>query len=66
MPKNKMKTNRATAKRMRVTGSGKIVHKVANAAHLYKSKSKPRQVRLKGMKPLKKSDMARARRLLGK
>ncbi len=62
----KMKTNRAAAKRFRITGSGKIVHRKAWGSHLFKSKSKTRQIRLKGNSVVKKSDHDRAERLLGK
>jgi large subunit ribosomal protein L35 len=61
----KMKTNRAAAKRFRRTGSGKLVHRKAWASHLFKSKSKPRQIRLKGNKVVGDADAPRARRLLG-
>jgi large subunit ribosomal protein L35 len=61
-----MKTNRAAAKRFRITGSGKIVHRKAWGSHLFKSKSKTRQIRLKGNSVVKKSDHDRAERLLGK
>ncbi len=62
----KMKTNRGAAKRLRVTGSGKILHRKAWGAHLFKSKSKSRQMRLKGNAEVAKPDQKRARRLLGR
>lgn len=62
----KMKTNRGAAKRLRVTGSGKILHRKAWGAHLFKSKSKSRQMRLKGNAEVAKPDLDRARRLLGR
>ncbi len=61
----KMKTNRAAAKRFRKTGSGKIVHRKAWGSHLFKSKTKPRQLRLKGNKVVSDHDDDRVRRLLG-
>lgn len=61
----KMKTNRAARKRFRVTGSGKIVHRKAWGSHLFKSKSRSRQIRLKGNKVVDDADHRRARRLLG-
>jgi large subunit ribosomal protein L35 len=61
----KMKTNRAARKRFRVTGSGKIVHRKAWGSHLFKSKSRSRQIRLKGNKVVDAADHGRARRLLG-
>ena len=35
----KMKTHKATVKRVKVTGSGKIVHKRAGFSHLLRKKS---------------------------
>lgn len=61
----KMKSNRAARKRFRVTGSGKIVHRKAWASHLFKSKSKPRQIRLKGNNVVSEADEARVKRLIG-
>ena len=62
----KMKTNRAAAKRFRVTGSGKLVHRKAWGSHLYKSKTRSRQIRLKGNSVVATSDEPRLKRLLGK
>lgn len=62
MPKSK--TRRAAAKRFRVTGSGKILHRKAWGAHLFKSKSRSRQIRLKGNAEVSPADAKRARRLL--
>jgi large subunit ribosomal protein L35 len=61
----KMKTNRAAAKRFRVTGSGKTVHRKAWGSHLFKSKTRSRQIRLKGNNVVSKSDEGRTKRLLG-
>jgi large subunit ribosomal protein L35 len=61
----KMKTKRGAAKRFRVTGSGKIVRRKAWGAHLFKSKSKARQVRLKGNDEVVGSDRRRVRKMLG-
>ena len=61
----KMKTNRAAAKRFRRTGSGKLVHRKAWGSHLFKSKSKSRQIRLKGNKVVDDADARRSRRMLG-
>ena len=60
----KMKSNRAAKKRFKVTGSGKIVHKKAWGSHLFKSKTKPRQIRLKGEKVLADSDAPRVRKMI--
>ena len=61
----KMRTNRAAAKRFRVTGSGKVVHRKAWGSHLFKSKTRSRQIRLKGNNVVSASDEGRAKRLLG-
>lgn len=61
----KMKSNRAAAKRLRVTGSGKVVHRKAWGAHYFKSKTRSRQIRLKGNAEVSPADTRRARRLLG-
>lgn len=61
----KMKSNRAAAKRLRVTGSGKVVHRKAWGAHYFKSKTRSRQIRLKGNAEVSPADTKRARRLLG-
>ncbi len=42
----KMKTHKATAKRLKVTGSGKIMHKQAGASHLLSKKTAARKRRL--------------------
>jgi large subunit ribosomal protein L35 len=60
----KAKSNRAARKRFRVTGTGKIVHRKAWGSHLFKSKQKSRQIRLKGNKVLADQDTARVERLL--
>ncbi len=60
----KAKSNRAARKRFRVTGTGKIVHRKAWGSHLFKSKTRSRQIRLKGNAVVSDSDQARARRLL--
>lgn len=62
----KMRTNRAAAKRFRVTGSGKLLHRKAWGSHLYKSKTRSRQIRLKGNEVVRPSDEGRIKRLLGK
>jgi large subunit ribosomal protein L35 len=62
MPKTK--SNRAAKKRFRVTGTGKIIHRKAWGGHLFKSKSKPRQMRLKGNKVVAQQDLGRVNRLM--
>ena len=62
----KMKTNRAAAKRFRVTGSGKIMRRKAWGSHLFKSKTRSRQIRLKGNEVIAGPDVPRVKRMLGK
>jgi large subunit ribosomal protein L35 len=62
----KMKTNRGAAKRFRITGSGKIVHKKAWGQHYFKSKTRSRQIRLKGVNVVSDQDESRVKRMLGK
>jgi large subunit ribosomal protein L35 len=61
----KMKTNRAAAKRFRISGSGKIMRRKAWHKHLFKSKQKFRQIRLKGNDVVLPPDQRRVRRMLG-
>jgi len=61
----KMKSNRAARKRFRVTGTGKVMHRKAWGSHLFKSKSKARQIRLKGNDVVSKPDEPRVHRLIG-
>lgn len=42
----KMKTHKATAKRLHVTGSGRVMHKRAGASHMLMRKSAARKRRL--------------------
>jgi large subunit ribosomal protein L35 len=61
----KMRTHRAAAKRLRLTGSGKIVRKRAFARHILEKKSPKRKRRLGKMIVVSRADRRRARRLLG-
>ena len=61
----KMKTHRAAAKRLRRTGSGKIVRKRAFVRHILEKKSSTRKRRLGKSVVITGPDQARARRLLG-
>jgi large subunit ribosomal protein L35 len=61
----KMKTNRAARKRFRRTGTGKIVHRTAWGSHLFKSKTRARQIRLKRNGVVADPDMKRVERLIG-
>jgi large subunit ribosomal protein L35 len=62
----KMKTHRGAAKRLKVTGSGKIRRKQAGRGHLKLAKGKDRYRRLNGDAPLAPGDEKTAKRLLGR
>jgi len=61
---NKMKTNRAAAKRFKLTGSGRIKRSKAYHGHLFTAKSPKRLRNLRKKSTLAPSDEARARRML--
>ncbi|GAV77702.1 Ribosomal_L35p domain-containing protein [Cephalotus follicularis] len=52
----KMKTHKASAKRFRVTGKGKIVRRRAGKQHLLAKKNTKRKLRLSKMHPVDRSD----------
>ncbi|XP_074585283.1 large ribosomal subunit protein bL35c [Curcuma longa] len=52
----KMKTHKASAKRFRVTGRGKIVRRRARKQHLLGKKNTKRKLRLSKMHPVNRSD----------
>ena len=60
----KMKTHKATAKRVRVTATGKIVHKRAGAAHMLMKKSARRKRRMAILTTLKGVDTRRIKQLI--
>ena len=63
----KMKTNRAAAKRFKVTGSGRIRRRQAGRAHLKVGKKTSRQLRrLKGEADVSPADRTRVGRMLGR
>jgi large subunit ribosomal protein L35 len=64
MPKNK--THSGAKKRIRVTGSGKLMRERANRRHLFEKKPSTRTRRLALDVLLSPADRKRARRLLGK
>jgi len=61
----KMKTHKATAKRFKVTGTGKLLRRKQRSTHL--RRKKPKSVRRSFDKdhPVAKADEKRLRRLLG-
>ena len=64
MPKNK--THSGTKKRVRVTGSGKLMREKANARHLLEHKSSTRKRRLGSDTAVSKADSKNIKRLLGR
>ncbi|GAB10828.1 50S ribosomal protein L35 [Gordonia araii NBRC 100433] len=60
----KAKTHKGTAKRFKVTGSGKIVRQKANKRHLLEHKSSHRKRRLDGTTVVAEADAPRIKRLL--
>ncbi|MDX2474264.1 MAG: 50S ribosomal protein L35 [Candidatus Krumholzibacteria bacterium] len=62
---NKMKTNRAAAKRFKLTGSGKVKRNKAFHGHLFTAKSPKRLRNLRQGSLVAKSDERRAKRMLG-
>ena len=62
----KMKTNKSVAKRMKITGTGKIMRRKAGLRHLLSGKRPKHKRRLKRGGQVHKSDMRRVRALLGR
>jgi len=62
----KMKTNRAAAKRLRRTASGKIKRMRANKSHILTKKDRKRKRRLRSSTLVAKADVKRVKRLLVK
>jgi len=62
---NKMKTNRAAAKRFRLTASGRVKRNKAYHGHLFTAKSPKRLRNLRKSGLLAASDESRAKRMLG-
>lgn len=61
----KMKTHRATAKRFRITRTGKVLHRKATGNHMLTKKSGGRRRRVEGMAEVT-AERKVIRRLLGK
>lgn len=61
----KNKTHKGTAKRVKISGSGKLRREKANRRHLLEGKPSTRTRRLKGTTDVAKSDEKRMKRLLG-
>lgn len=64
MPKYKLKTHKATAKRFRVTGSGKLLRMKGHSSHL--RRKKPASVRrlYSKMIHVSRADVRRVKRLI--
>ena len=60
----KMKTHKATAKRLKVTSSGKLLHKPGGVAHMLMKKSSRRKRRLAILKQVAACDNIRLRKLI--
>ncbi len=63
---NKMKTNRAAAKRFKITGSGRIKRSRAFKGHLFTAKSPKRLRNLRKSSMVASCDEKRARKMLAK
>ncbi len=61
----KMKTSRAAAKRLKVTGTGKIKRHKAFKSHILTKKNKKRKRGLRQATLVSSADMGRMKRLLG-
>ena len=60
----KMKAHRGAAKRFRVTGGGKVLHRKATGNHMLIKKSSSRKRRITGMAEVRSED-GNVRRMLG-
>jgi large subunit ribosomal protein L35 len=63
MPKNK--THSGTAKRVRLTGTGKLMRQKANRRHLLEHKPSKRTRRLNGITEFAPAETSRIKKLLG-
>ena len=61
----KQKTHKGTAKRVRVTGSGKLVREHTNNQHKFEHKSSTRKRRLDQDQVISKADTKGLKKLLG-
>ncbi|MEQ3552562.1 50S ribosomal protein L35 [Pseudonocardia nematodicida] len=64
MPKNK--THKGTAKRVRITGSGKLQRQQAGLRHRLEVKSRKEKRDLSGVVDVAKPDVKRVKKLLGR
>ena len=61
----KQKTHKGTAKRVRITGTGKLMREQANNQHKFEVKSSSRKRRVSGIGVLSPADAPRLKKLLG-
>jgi large subunit ribosomal protein L35 len=64
MPKNK--THKGIAKRVKVTGTGKIMREQTGLKHRLEVKSSKETRALSGRVPLAKADVSRVKKMLGR
>ena len=62
----KQNTHKGAAKRIKISGSGKLRREQANRRHLLEGKPSKRTRRLKGTEDVAPADVKRMKRLLGK
>ena len=62
----KMKSHSGTSKRVKVTGSGKIVRKKAGKRHKLEKKPSTMTRRMTGTVEVSKADVKKVKKLLGK
>lgn len=60
----KMKTNSSAKKRFKVRGSGSIVKRSSNRAHILTKKDNKRKRQLRGLSAVLKCDMTAVKRML--
>jgi large subunit ribosomal protein L35 len=63
--KPKQKTHKGTAKRVRITGTGKLMHEQANNQHKFEHKSSTRKRRLDRDEAVSPADAKKLKKLLG-
>jgi large subunit ribosomal protein L35 len=61
----KMKTHRATAKRFRITRTGKVLHRKATGNHMLTKKTGSRRRRIEGMSETR-AERRTIKRMLGR
>jgi large subunit ribosomal protein L35 len=64
MAKMKLKTNRSAAKRLKVTGSGKVMRHKGWKGHLLTGKNATRKRRLSGSLEVNKDNLTNIKRML--